>query len=280
MTVQGPRRWSELTGPEAREVFDTYVSTHPDRLAEFFDEVKGRDGPVVALDFSRESLRVLWPWVMATVVPRATNDYEMRISDPPWWYDFHPQLGQRIGPDLARLVTLIAAYVAETIMRRRPGSSWVLDRDPKAADFNQPLLRVEGKGEFLPDLVLVVFANQWANGVIVRPDRLAELYDLRAGPDSGSPAGQATNPAEKGPPYVVERGADGSFETVISFDEVVAHESGRRIDRLVEALEREPGIERAVHEDREFALVRAPSLDDRALRATVDRVWEQLVARH
>jgi len=247
-------------------------------------------GPVAALDFTRNSLETLWGWVISRAQPPPTpvSDEVMRASGPPWWYEFQAPLGQRIGPDLARLMVGAAAYLAETVLRQRPGSRWVLERDRGAADFNQPLLQVAGRGRFSPDLVVLTVASQWARGMRVGGAPLSEIYDVRAGPEPADVLETSTElaaPARAGSaarggsgrPYLIERGAPGGFETVISFDDEAASDAPggvERIEHLVAALAREAGVERVVHEDREIVLVRAPRLTDERLAELVDRHWD------
>jgi hypothetical protein len=76
-------------------------------------------------------------------------------------------------------------------------------------------------------------------------------------------------------PYVIERndvGAD-QFSHSVSFDESIAYEDDDRIETLADLLNREPQIERAHREDREFILLHAPTIDDRALEGVVARAW-------
>jgi hypothetical protein len=264
------RRWDDLTVGEARALLDDYVAGLDSRRAAFLDEVRTRRGPIERLDFSRDSLGPLWSWVMATYPPIPATDGAMWAADPPWWYPFHAPLGQRIGPDLSRIVTGVAAYFAETVIRTRD-TEWSIGKDRRMADFRQPLLSVRGRGSFLPDAIVLVAANQWASGTIVSEARLLSLYDIWAGLDEPSPTVDAEEP-DLGP-YSVGRFDGTDFDAVISFDDVLAHDEDDRLARLVEALGREPGVDRAVREDREVILVRAPRLDEARLRAIVDRLW-------
>jgi len=290
VTASSTRTWSSLSAAEARRLFEHYVAGHDDRVSQLLEEMRQSGGPVAALDFTRNSLETLWGWVTSRAQPPPTpvSDEVMRASGPPWWYEFHAPLGQWIGPDLARLTVGAAAYLAKTVVRQRPGSRWVLERDRGAADFNQPLLQVAGRGRFSPDLVVLTAASKWARGLPMSPARLREIYDVEAGPEPGN---VRETSAERPPiaadggsvgalparPYSIERGAPGRFETVISFDDEAASDAPggvERIEHLVASLAREPGVERVVHEDRELVLVRAPRLTDERLVELVDRHWD------
>lgn len=296
MNVTRRRTCWDLSRAEATALFEEVVAGHPRRVAALLDTVATRGGPSDRLDFTRDSLHDLWGWVLETQpLPAApTSDADMRAGDPPWWYEFYAPLAQRLGPDLARLVSLVAAYLAEIVLRRRAGTTWVLGRDREAADFHMPLLQVPRRSRFSPDVVVLNVASQWADGTLSGRDRLAEIFDTRAGRDStdtaaasrdragtvtggagGGSAGAAVGRAAR--PYSIERGAPGRFETVISFDDKAASDAPggvERIERLVAALAREPGVERVVHEDRELVLVRAPRLTGERLAELVDRHWD------
>lgn len=73
--------------------------------------------------------------------------------------------------------------------------------------------------------------------------------------------------------FVGQHEARTVFTRGISVRDDIAWGSEREITRLVAALEAEEGIERAVHEDRENILVRAPSLNDANVEAIVKRLW-------
>lgn len=73
--------------------------------------------------------------------------------------------------------------------------------------------------------------------------------------------------------FVGQHEARTVFTHGVSITGDIALGSERRITRLVAALEAEEGIERAVHEDRENILVRAPFLDEAGVEAIVKRLW-------
>ena len=139
---------SDLPAAEAREIFDRFVAGEPARLATFLAEVRRRDGPAERLDHSLESLETVWSWFLAEHRPRRwfarphrmpsspVSDATMRNAHPPWWYDHHPQFGQKLGPYLAqdREVVLVRApglsaaeleSMAAGIWKRRAGGSHV-----------------------------------------------------------------------------------------------------------------------------------------------------------
>jgi hypothetical protein len=272
MTSSPPRRWSELSRKEAKEILAAYLRDHPALVADLVEEIRSSGDDVGRFDFSRGSLSAAWTWLTTRHEPpeRRASDEEMRASGPPWWYEFHPQFGQQLGPDLSRTATRLAAYFAETILRTSPGTEWMVDSD-RGGFYNQPVLQLPNDRRVSPNQVVLFSVLKWADGSFAPPDRLTNLYDLWT-------ARPAKEPPVRTSPYDVERGAEGQFETVVSFDDEVAHEEEQRIARLVTTLAQVPGIERVVHEDREIILIRAPRIDDPSLEATIARIWGAVAA--
>ena len=285
---QAPRAvsLSELPAAEARAIFERYVSGRAERLAAFVAEVRRRGGPADRLDESIESLEPVWSWFLAEHRPRRwfggphrmpsspVADAVMRAEDPPWWYDRHPQFGRELGPYLARLVTGLADYVFACALRSRPDSRWELGKGRSMAHFQHPVLHIDGRGE-------VDYANPIALARLglrgernVEPDALRRWLEQWLGMD---PAHEAELERLSRPlaAYAVEAIDDSRFTHQVSFDDVISHRQGRRIARLVEALAAEPGVEEAVHEDREIVLVRAPGLSTTDLEVTVAALWKR-----
>lgn len=203
-----------------------------------------------------------------------TADAVMRSEDPPWWYDHHPQFAQELGPYLARLVTGLADYVFACALRSRPDSRWALGKGRSMAHYQHPVLHIDGRGE-------IDYANPIALARLglrgernVEPDALRRWLEQWLGMD---PAYEAELERLSRPlaAYVVETIDDSRFTHQVSFDDVISHRQGRRIARLVEALAAAPGVEEAVHEDREIVLVRAPGLSATDLEVSVAAVWKR-----
>ncbi len=180
MTPPGYRLFDDLSRTEAQALLDAYMAGLPHRVDAFVDEVRREGGPVDRLDFSGASMRPAWTWFLAAhrlpTVP--VTDETMRNSDPPWWYDFHPPLGQQLGLDLARLVTNLAAYLATAVIRAHPDATWVLGRNKRMANYNMPLLHIPGRGESTIDNNLISMAIKGLKGEVLRadPGRLEQLY--------------------------------------------------------------------------------------------------------
>jgi len=275
---------SELPAAEARGILERYVAGRAERLGTFTAEVRRRGGPADRLDESIESLEPLWSWFLAEHSPRRwfggphrmpsspTADALMRAEDPPWWYDFHPQFAQELGPYLARLVTGLAEYAFACAMRSRPDASWALGKGKSMAHFQHPVLHIDGRGEIdyaIPISLALLGLRGERN---VERDALRRWLEQWLGMD---PAHEAELERLSRPlaAYAVATIDDARFTHQVSFDDVVSHRQGRRIARLVEALAAEPGVEEAVHEDRETVLVRAPGLSSADLEVSLAALW-------
>jgi hypothetical protein len=280
----------ELPAAEARAIFDRFVAGQPGRLAAFLAEVKRRGGPADRLDYSIESLEPLWSWILAEHRPRRwfggphrmpsspISDAVMRSSEPPFWYDHHPQVGQELGPYMARLVTGLADYVFACARRARPDSRWVVGKGRSMAHFQHPVLHIDGRGEI--DYAIPIFLARLG----LRGERNHEPVALRRWLEQWlgmDPAHEAEMERLARPmaPYAVEQVDHPRFTHQLSFDDELAHRQQRRIGRLVEALMADPIIEDAVHEDRETVLVRAPSLSASELETVVAELWKRRAGR-
>jgi hypothetical protein len=129
-------------------------------------------------------MRPLWTWfVTAHRLPApAFSDEAMRAADPSWWYEFHPPLGQQLGPELSALVTGLAAYLAKSVVRERPDASFVLGVDQRGADYRMPILRVAPVDRTV-DQIMITTAIKALQGDPARsdPGRLEQMFDQWVG---------------------------------------------------------------------------------------------------
>lgn len=279
---------SELPAAEARAVFDRFMAGQPRRLEAFLAEVRRRGGPAEQLDYSLESLDPLWSWFIAEHRPRRwfggphrlpsapVPDSVMRGADPPWWYEFHPQFAQELGPYLARLVTGLSDYVLACALRASPGSRWAVGR--LSAHVRSPVFQIEGRGErdyASPIVMALVGLRGERNTESDAPRRWLEQW-LGMDPAYEAEMERLSRPLAA---YAVQAIDNPRFTHQVSFDDGVAHRQERKIARLVERLAAEAGVEEAVHEDREVVLVRAPGLSALELESTVAGLWKRRAGR-
>ncbi|MBA2631742.1 MAG: hypothetical protein H0U86_01865 [Chloroflexi bacterium] len=280
----------DLPAAEARAVFERYVAGQQERLAGFLAEVRRRGGPVERLDYSIESLDPLWSWFIAEHRPRRwfagphrmsrspIADAVMRSSEPPWWYDHHPQFGQELGPYVARLVTGLADYLFACALRARPASRWALGKGWSMGHFQHPVFEIEGRGErdYGTPIVMALRGLRGArNPEPVEPRRWLEQW-LGMDPAWEAEMERLSRPLVA---YAVQAIDDPTFTHQVSFDDVVAHRQERRVARLAERLAAGPFIDEAVHEDREVILVRT-RLSTAELEAIVADAWKRRARSH
>jgi hypothetical protein len=275
------KRLSELPSAEVRQVFDRFLAEQPERLAAFTAEVGRRGGPADQLDRSIESLEPLWAWFLGEHRPRRfggrrrqprtpATDEQMRSQAPPWWYDFHPQFGQELGPYLARLATGLGDYYFACALEARPTSGWKLEKRRSNAYFQHPVFEIDGRGT-LDYAMPIVKALQGLRGEhdAAEPNALRRHLERWLGMDPDWEAEMQRLSRPMGPYAIRPIDAPG-FTHEINFDDAIAHRQDRRIDRLVELLSAESGAE-AVREDREVVLLKA-TVEPEEL---VARLWEQ-----
>lgn len=194
----------------------------------------------------------------------------MRTQHPPWWYDFHPQFGQELGPYLARLATGLGDYYFACALEARPTSGWKLEKRRSNAYFQHPVFEIEGRGA-LDYAMPIVKALQALRGEYdaAEPHALRLHLERWLGMDPEWEAEMQRLSRPLGP-YAIRPIDESRFTHEISFDDAVAHRQDRRIDRLVELLSAESDTE-AVREDREVVLLRTAAEPEEL----VARLWQQ-----
>jgi len=281
---------SELPPAEARAIFDRFMSSQPERLAEFLGEVRRRGGPVEQLDYSIESLEPLWIWFIAAHRPRRwfggphrmpsspASDADMSGARSPWWYDHHPGFGQELGPYVARLVTGLADYFFACALRARPASRWALGKGRSNAYFQNPVFEVDGRGErdYANPIVMALHGLRGERND--EPIALWRALEQWLGMDQAFEA-EMERLSRPIAAYAVAAIDHPRFTHEVTFDDIVAHRQERRVARLVQWLVVEPVVEEAVHEDREVILVRAPALSPSELENIVAELWKRRTGR-
>lgn len=81
----------------------------------------------------------------------------------------------------------------------------------------------------------------------------------------------------RGDLFSVEPADPAIGDFTVSYADVVAHERADLVERSAVALAAVAGVERAVHEDRELVLVRAPSLSARDLERHLHGWWQEAI---
>jgi len=273
MTEVPARLYEDLTRDDARALVDTYTAGIGSRADGAIAEVRKRSGPANELDFSRDSLVPLWTWFIGAFQLPAERgrDEEMRAGEPPWWYDFHPPMGQQLGPEIARVITNIAGYVVKTALATLPGTEVVLGGGGKRSnEFQKPLLRVPRYGDIAVDIGLVIMTirglrHEFGMDAPETLKAMIESWDIPPTRDDSSQLVEST--------FDVTAIEDHRFTHRVSIDEVVAVDEEARVEALVQRLSELDTLDEVVHEDRELLLVRAPRMASDELEQLVEKAW-------
>jgi len=166
-----PRDFSQLTDEQAREHFEQWVATAPERL----EALRGAVAGDTRLDYSPESLVVVWEWFLGRERSRGNGDGEL----PPWYEPDPPELAaQRLPAATLRDVDLVAAYLAE-VFRRNLGLEWAIGNMPARMAYahqNAPVLKNE---TIEVEPVSVTYGRAVQVGLLggePQPDALLETY--------------------------------------------------------------------------------------------------------
>ncbi len=273
MTEIPARLYEDQTRQQARALTDAYRAGIDGRAAAAIRAVRDRDGPADRLDFTPDSLVPLWVWFLETfsLPAEPVTDEIMRASDPPWWYDFHPGLGRQLGPEIARVMTDIVAYVVKVAQARLPGTEVVLGGGGRrSASFQVPLIRVPRYGDIELDTGVVImtlraFRHESRSD---RPEILKEMvesWDIPAAADDSPESSPAT--------FDVVAIDDPRFSHRVSIDEVVAFDEEARVEGLVQGLSEMDILDEVLHEDREVLLIRAPGMATTELEQLLETTW-------
>jgi len=195
-------------------------------------------------------------------------DHELRATHPPWWYDYWPGYGQRLGPDLAGLATGVAAYTATCIRRLVAGTEWTLGTD-RLGDLRQPVLRVGGLAPvpIYEDVVRLVYGAVSANKDARQPQSLPAMAQRWVA------AGQReTKQAPACEPYRVVVIKNEPFDYQITLTDEVAWDE-EATTSFIASLRSDSRLARVIHEDREVILVNC-RLGEGTFRHAVRAAWE------
>ena len=183
------------------------------------------------------------------------------------------------GPDLAHLVTNLAAYVGITATRQLPSARWKLGTGRRYVYFQHPLFSVERGAPKRPfdwpiEQTLSTFVHRLRNPQAPEsePSHLQDHYDTMTGRWAESIV--ASNPVPEYALDVLDE-PSGGLTHEISLDDVVAHEQAPRVKRFLKLLAAIPGVTEVLHPDRDTILLGAENLRDDALRDSVVSVWAQ-----
>ena len=280
------RYWDDLTKREATEIFDQYVADHPVRLAQFIADATARGVDPDDLDFGRASLERIWPILVRTAPPEPDTPEDLDREDLPLWAAFRLPYARRIGRRRVELATLIAAYLAECVLRADPANRWVIGDVKGQEGYRKPLLafgdraRISTESLIATTLTRALDDSDFHHAQSVASSGLRRLFDLRMGIDLDTPldapVGSVAVPADRDDGHAdrleVHEQGGGSFHVTVA--EEVDDELSSRIDRFVAQFGAVDRIDRVIRDDRDVLLVTAPTMDAFHLGTVLAEMWQ------
>jgi hypothetical protein len=133
-----------LTDEEAQTFFQHYLGLRDSRLAllkRTFHETS--EGKEVDLDFSPNSLVLLWRWAAKQLRRREYTDAELlHIKSLPDWFEQYHLANKPLSEDTLILLNDIAYYLGEVLIRNLPNVRWQVCKTgvERYCDENQPVL--------------------------------------------------------------------------------------------------------------------------------------------
>ena len=256
------RTWLDLTKREARDVFDHHVATHATRVKRAVEYLQCVGVPSTELDFSRHSLDIIWPAVVAAApaIPSEPHEYGSE-SELAQWARFRLGFAERIGPELSETVTLVAAYFSECVLRAHDGNGWGIANDKGGADFRQTQLVFHTgptmSAENLVSKVLIdAIEGEGANAERNRaPDGLRRHFDVRMHIEPDHPLDGQDGTSSRA--FEVAVLAPNEYHVTVNAE--VDNVLDQRIDLLIERLRGIGAIAQAHREDRDVILVTTTS---------------------
>ncbi|PPK98192.1 hypothetical protein CLV92_102345 [Kineococcus xinjiangensis] len=254
------RRLSKESREAAQEYFDSWVLGGAAILESFTARIAAAGGPVDALDFTPQSLPVVFPWVVdhLSFVPGEVPDVPL-----PLWY--LPGAGggaAAFDPESAWLVDGLCRYYGEVLVRHLPGVRWSVADEPRQRttylDQNWPV--VEGPLLKVNPFYAARLALQQSR--LPAPERAGDqllenfgnylgIVRREAGevPATGWGVDEVDVPALREAGWVAE----------VGLDEDLAAGHPAALDRLTAKLRSLPGVTDVDHQDRGSWLVGGPA---------------------
>lgn len=128
-----------------------------DRLARLARDIDASgEAASAALDFSRDSLVLVWSWLLPRLSLRRLGDELDAAAQPPWWHrreHYQPSYWDDATIDRAGAV---AYYVGETLVRRDADASWAYSDRKDDSEAGEALIHFADSGSWWNPLVLVL----------------------------------------------------------------------------------------------------------------------------
>ncbi|AIF51853.1 hypothetical protein [Pelosinus sp. UFO1] len=178
------KHYDDMTKTEAKKHLEWYLSQIPERLellSNAFEFTGGRKKE--KLDYSVESLRILWEWFIPQVItePKTAAELEKEAKILPGG---KPRNLERLSIGTLAIAMDIAIYLAEVFIRTCKNVNWGLakSRSKNYINYNRPVLLgfMAGKyeDELDPHRILNNLSLKVAFGDDKNPDVLINIYNI------------------------------------------------------------------------------------------------------
>ena len=260
--------WDDVTAVEAKEIYDSVVDSHKSRVTESRAAFMALGVAESMLDYSPESLDIIWRAVVDHVHARGVDDAPLTTSNTRYWVAFVPTPAREIGLAAVHLVDHLAVYVTEYIFRRCPGSDWTIGKVKNQDGYRETLLAIAGGGHMAVERVLLVTLKGAMFGALGDVDpaasgELRRLLNVRGVDRDEPPAPETVIPLVE-----IKEIASGEYLLGVDSLEVDSDE----IEALVASLNDADGVDRAIREARAVILVYASGLIEAEFQSLVDGI--------
>lgn len=179
--------YDDMTRAEAKKHLEWYVNQIPERLEllrNAFEETGG--GAKEELDYSTESLRILWKWFVTQVTTEPKTAVELE-KEAKLFPDGKPRNLERLSIGSLAIAMDIAIYFAEVFIRMCKNVKWGLakSRSKNYINYNRPVLLGFMAGKYEDELDPRRIVNNLSLKVAFsddeNPDALIKIYNVWEG---------------------------------------------------------------------------------------------------
>ncbi|MCR5457867.1 MAG: hypothetical protein K6F14_07305 [Clostridiales bacterium] len=112
--------FDEMTNKQAKQYFEWYMSVMEERIA-YLEHYVNNDGTTIKLDYSRDSLIVLWKWFETKIYleEKPIEEYERELTETQECFREYVSK-ESLSIETKRIMSDVAVYYGETFRRCFP----------------------------------------------------------------------------------------------------------------------------------------------------------------
>ena len=112
--------FDEMTNKQAKQYFEWYMSVMEERIA-YLEHYVNNDGTTIKLDYSRDSLMVLWKWFETKIYleDKPIEEYERELAETPECFREYVSK-EELSTETRKIMSDVAVYYGETFRRCFP----------------------------------------------------------------------------------------------------------------------------------------------------------------